>query len=148
VGITAPQIMLVLGAAAMVTGLVCDARAGGFDRLASLCLAASGDFVGTLRLDWRQLPLTHLGMIAGGLTTVPPLRALRPGCRRQFCARLVQNLACSAWMVVGMTAGTGSSCAWRRGLAGAMRLRCWVVCSAAWRGAWWQASRSIACGTR
>ena len=106
VGITAPQIMLVLGAAGMVAGLACDARGGGFDRLASLCLAASGDFVGTLRLHWRQLPLMHLGMIAGGLTTVPLLRALRPGCRRQFCARLVQNLACSAWMVVGMTAGT------------------------------------------
>jgi hypothetical protein len=106
VGITAPQVMLLLGAVGMVAGLVCDARAGGFDRLASLCLAASGDFMGTLRLHWRELPLMHLGMIGGGLATVPLLRSLRPGCRRQFCARLVQNLACSVWMVLGMTAGT------------------------------------------
>ncbi|HEX4596148.1 MAG TPA: hypothetical protein VH278_00020, partial [Burkholderiaceae bacterium] len=79
---------------------------GGFDALASLCLAGSGDFLGTLRLHWQQLPVMHLGMIVGGLATVPLLRVFRFGCRRQFCARLVQNLACSAWMVVGMTAGT------------------------------------------
>jgi hypothetical protein len=48
----------------------------------------------------------HLGMIVGGLAAVPLLRVFRPGCGRQFCARLGQNLACSAWMVVGMTAGT------------------------------------------
>jgi hypothetical protein len=106
VGITAPQVMLLLGAAGMVGGLACDAHAGGFDALASLCLAGSGDFLGTLRLHWQQLPAMHLGMIVGGLATVPLLRVFRFGCRRQFCARLVQNLACSAWMVVGMTAGT------------------------------------------
>lgn len=106
VGMTAPQVMLLLGAAGMVGGLACDARSGGFAALASLCLAGSGDFLATLRLHWQQLPAMHLGMIAGGLATVPLLRAFRRGCRRQFCARLVQNLACSAWMVVGMTAGT------------------------------------------
>jgi len=30
---------------------------------------------------------------------------VRPGCRRRFCARFVQNIACSAWMIVGMAAG-------------------------------------------
>jgi len=106
VGLTAPQVMLLLGAAGMVGGLACDARAGGFDALASVCLAGPGNFAGTLRLHWQQLPAMHLGMIAGGLATVPLLRLFRAGCRRQFCARLGQNLACSAWMVVGMTAGT------------------------------------------
>ena len=106
VGITAPQIMLLLGAAGMVLGLAWDVRAGGFDALASLCLGGSGDFLGTLRLHWRQLPMMHLGMIIGGLATVPLLRMFRSGCHRQLCARLVQNLACSAWMVLGMTGGT------------------------------------------
>jgi len=106
VGVTAAQLMLLLGAAGMVAGLALDARAGGFDALASSCLAGPRTFVATLRLHWRQLPDMHLGMIAGGLATVPLLRSLRQGCRRQFCARLVQNLACSAWMVAGMSAGT------------------------------------------
>jgi hypothetical protein len=106
VGLTAPQVMLLLGAAGMVGGLAVDARAGGFAALATLCLAGSGNFLATLRLHWQQLPVMHVGMIAGGLATVPLLRAVRPACRRQFCARLVQNLACSGWMVAGMTAGT------------------------------------------
>jgi ABC-type glycerol-3-phosphate transport system permease component len=104
--LTAPQVMLLLGAAGMVGGLAIDARAGGFATLATLCLANSGDFMATMRLHWQQLPVMHLGMIIGGLATVPLLRSVRPTCRRQFCARLVQNLACSAWMVAGMTAGT------------------------------------------
>jgi hypothetical protein len=106
VGLTAPQVMLLLGAAGMVGGLAVDARSGGFDALATLCLAGSGDFLATMRLHWQQLPIMHVGMIVGGLATVPLLRTVRPTCRRQYCARLVQNLACSAWMVAGMTAGT------------------------------------------
>ncbi len=106
IGMTAPQVMLLLGALGMVGGLWLDARAGGFSVLASLCLADSDDFFATLRLHWQQLPAMHLGMTAGGLATVPLMRALRRQCRRQFCALLVQNLACSAWMIVGMSAGT------------------------------------------
>jgi hypothetical protein len=106
VGVTAPQLMLLLGAAGMVLGLAFDARAGRFAALAALCLSAPVDLPGTVALHWRQLPLMHLGMIAGGLATVPLLRSLRKGCRRQFCARLAQNLLCSSWMVLGMAAGT------------------------------------------
>jgi len=105
VGLTAPQVMLLLGAAGMVGGLAFDEHTGGFTALVSLCQAGTGDFVGTMRLHWQLLPATHLGMIVGGLATVPLLRSLRRGCRRQFCARLVQNLACSGWMIVGMGAG-------------------------------------------
>ena len=106
IGMTAPQVMLLLGALGMVGGLWLDARAGGFSVLASLCLAEHGDFFATLRLHWQQLPAMHVGMTAGGLATVPLMRSLRRHCRRQFCARLVQNLACSAWMIVGMSGGT------------------------------------------
>lgn len=106
IGMTAPQVMLLLGALGMVGGLWLDARAGGFSLLASLCLADPGDIFHTLRLHWEQLPAMHLGMTAGGLATVPLMRSLRRHCRRQFCAQLVQNLACSAWMIMGMAAGT------------------------------------------
>lgn len=106
IGMTAPQVMLLLGALGMVGGLWLDARAGGFTTLAALCLADSGDFFATLRMHWQQLPAMHLGMTAGGLATVPLMRSLRRHCRQQFCARLVQNLACSAWMIVGMAVGT------------------------------------------
>jgi len=106
IGMTAPQVMLLLGALGMVGGLWLDARAGGFSMLASLCLADSGDFFSTLRMHWQQLPAMHIGMTLGGLVTVPLMRSLRRHCRQQFCARLVQNLACSAWMIVGMAIGT------------------------------------------
>jgi hypothetical protein len=106
VGLTAPQLMLLLGAAGMVAGLWLDTRSGGFATLAALCLSRPGDLAGTLALHWGQLPLMHLGMLTGGLATVPLLRSLRQGCRRQFCARLAQNLICSGWMVMGMATGT------------------------------------------
>jgi hypothetical protein len=106
IGMTAPQVMLLLGALGMVGGLWLDARAGGFSLLASLCLADTGDFFATVRMHWQQLPAMHVGMTAGGLATVPLMRTLRRHCRQQFCAQLVQNLACSAWMIVGMAAGT------------------------------------------
>lgn len=105
VAMTAPQIMLLLGAVGMVAGLMYDERSGGFTALVSLCQAGSGSFLATVGLHWKLLPAMHLGMVAGGLVTVPLLRTLRRGCRRQFCARLVQNLACSAWMIAGMSAG-------------------------------------------
>lgn len=116
VAMTAPQIMLLLGAAGMVAGLTYDERSAGLTALVSLCQAGSGNFLGTMRLHWQLLPAMHLGMIAGGLATVPLLRGLRRGCRRQFCARLVQNLACSAWMIAGMSAG----------VAGFMQLAAWA----------------------
>ena len=106
IGMTAPQVMLLLGALGMVGGLWFDARSGGFSVLASLCLADSGDFFSTLRMHWQQLPAMHIGMTLGGLVTVPLMRSLRRHCRQQFCARLVQNLACSAWMIAGMAIGT------------------------------------------
>jgi hypothetical protein len=45
------------------------------------------------------------GMIAGGLAALALLRRARHDCRRQFCARIAQNIACSAWMLAGMSAG-------------------------------------------
>jgi hypothetical protein len=104
--ITAPQAMLLLGTLGMIAGLALDARRGSYGALVSICTARPEQFVQTLRLHWQLLPAMHAGMIAGGLATVPLLRTLRRGCRRQFCARLTQNLACSAWMVAGMSAGT------------------------------------------
>jgi len=105
-GLTAPQVMLLLGAAGMMAGLAFDARNGGLIGLATMCLGGSHGLMDTLWLHAQQLPLMHLGMVGGGLVTVPLLRHLRAGCKRQFCAWLVQNLACSVWMVLGMGIGT------------------------------------------
>jgi len=103
--LTAPQWMLLLGALGMVGGLALDARDGGLTTLAALCSGPS-DLAGMLRLHLTQLPLAHLGMVAGGLVVVPLMPRIRRGCRRQLCAQLGQNLLCSTWMVVGMAAGT------------------------------------------
>jgi hypothetical protein len=50
-------------------------------------------------------PVVHLGMLAGGLLAIPSLRLLRPHCGRYLCSLFAQNVMCSAWMLVGMTAG-------------------------------------------
>lgn len=107
VGITAPQVMMLLGALGMLAGLALDVRSAGLDVLASMCLtAASLDLLSLAQLHWDWLPAMHVGMVAGGFLAVPLLRYGRRNCRRQLCARLTQNLACSAWMILGMSAGT------------------------------------------
>lgn len=52
IGITAPQLTLLIGAAGMVAGLWLDAGAGGVATLAALCLSDPGDFTGILMLHW------------------------------------------------------------------------------------------------
>lgn len=107
VGFTAPQVMMLLGVLGMLAGLAVDAHGIGLEMLASLCTSASTLGLTTLlRLHLEWLPAMHIGMALGGLAAIPLLRLLRPHCRRQLCARLAQNLACSGWMVVGMSMGT------------------------------------------
>ncbi|MGB7543082.1 MAG: hypothetical protein WBM28_13840 [Burkholderiales bacterium] len=105
VGITAPQAMLLLGTLGMLCGLTWDTRSVGLEALASLCAVRAPDWVEIARLHLEWLPAMHAGMIAGGLAALVLLRRARHGCRRQFCARFVQNLACSGWMLAGMSAG-------------------------------------------
>jgi hypothetical protein len=105
VGLTAPQAMLLLGAFGMLFGLMVDARATELRLLASLCGTAEGSLWSIVKLHWALLPWMHVGMWAGGLAAIPVLRATRPTCRRQYCVHLAQNVACSAWMTVGMSAG-------------------------------------------
>jgi hypothetical protein len=104
-GLTSPQWMLLLGAIGMAAGMAVDARVGGLETLAALCSGPS-DLAGMVALHLSQLPLAHLGMLAGGLVVVPLMPKLKRGCRRQLCAQMGQNLVCSGWMVVGMAAGS------------------------------------------
>ena len=105
VGITAPQAMMLLGTVGMLSGLSLDVHRAGLAAIASMCASSAPDFVTVARLHLEWLPTMHLGMIAGGLGALVWLRKTRPGCRRQFCARFVQNITCSGWMIVGMVAG-------------------------------------------
>ena len=104
-GLTSPQWMLLLGAVGMGIGLALDAHSGGLQVLAALCSGPT-DLAGMVGLHLSQLPLAHLGMVLGGVAVVPLMPRLRRGCRRQLCAQLGQNMVCSAWMVVGMAAGS------------------------------------------
>jgi hypothetical protein len=105
VGITAPQAMMLLGTLGMLGGLSLDVQRAGLAAIASMCAARTPDFLAVARMHLEWLPAMHIGMVAGGLGALAWLRRTRPGCRRQFCARFVQNIACSGWMVVGMVAG-------------------------------------------
>lgn len=105
VGFTAPQAMLVLGAAGMLLGLAVDSRTTELAALASLCAQTDRSLWAMLKLHWTLLPWMHVGMWVGGFAAIPLLRTVRPHCRRQFCARVAQNIACSVWMTVGMAAG-------------------------------------------
>jgi len=104
VGVTAPQAMLLLGAIGMLLGLLVDSPAQ-LVLLAAVCGPANDDLWSMMQLHWTFLPWMHVGMWAGGFAAIPLLRAMRPTCRRQYCVRLVQNFACSAWMTVGMSCG-------------------------------------------
>lgn len=104
-GLTSPQWMLLLGAAGMAVGLALDAWIGGLEVLAALCTGPAS-LAGMVSLHLQQLPLAHAGMVGGGLAVVRLMPRLRRGCRRQLCAQVGQNLVCSAWMVVGMAAGS------------------------------------------
>jgi len=104
VGVTAPQAMLLLSAIGMVAGLMADSPAQ-LDVLANVCAQANGDLWSMMQLHWAFLPWMHVGMWAGGLAAIPLLRVTRPACKRQYCARVAQNVACSAWMTVGMSCG-------------------------------------------
>ena len=105
VGITAPQAMMLLGTVGMLAGLSLDVQRAGLAAIASMCASRGPDFIAVARLHFEWLPAMHVGMVAGGLGALAWLRSVRPGCRRQFCARFVQNIACSGWMIVGMIAG-------------------------------------------
>lgn len=105
VGITSPQAMLLLGAAGMAVGLALDAQSTPLVAIASICSGSPRSLWSMMLLHAQLLPWMHAGMWAGGFMAVPLLRKLRPNCRRQYCARVVQNLACSAWMTVGMSVG-------------------------------------------
>ena len=105
VGLTAPQAMLLFGAIGMALGLAVDVRAMPPETLAGICTQADRHLWRMVQLHGALLPWMHAGMWAGGLAAIPFLRAIRPACRGQFCGRIVQNVACSAWMTVGMSAG-------------------------------------------
>ncbi|GAA4022458.1 hypothetical protein [Actimicrobium antarcticum] len=103
-GMTAPQTMLVLGMLGMLAGLLLDAQGPGLAMLTALCSSGSAMNVPTmLSLHWQWLPAMHVGMLAGGLATMPWLRLTRQHCRRQLCARVAQNIGCFAWMLAGMS---------------------------------------------
>ena len=105
-GLSPPHVMLSMGFGGMLAGLVWDVVGGGADRLASLCTQSA--LLGLYDSFWLHaayLPGMHLGMLAGGLLAIPSLRLLRPHCGRYLCSLFAQNVMCSAWMLVGMTAG-------------------------------------------
>jgi len=105
VGITAPQAMMLFGTLGMLGGLALDVHRAGLGTIASMCAASAPAFLTVARLHLEWLPAMHVGMVAGGLSALVWLRRARPGCRRQFCARFLQNVTCSGWMMAGMVAG-------------------------------------------
>lgn len=106
VGLTAAQVMLVSGTFGMAIGLWIDTRGTGVEMIAAICAQSEGIALRERILwHWTRLPAMHVGMVLGGLVAIPWLRLPRPACRRQFCARLAQNLACSVWMILGMALG-------------------------------------------
>lgn len=106
VGLSPPHVMLSLGFGGMLLGLLYDFYNAGPARLDSLCAqSAALGFMDSLQLHLQFLPGMHTGMLAGGLLAIPSLRLLRPDCGRYLCSLFAQNLMCSSWMLVGMTAG-------------------------------------------
>lgn len=105
-GLSPPHVMLSLGFGGMLLGLLYDIVQSGPARLDNLCSQSAGlGFMDSLALHIAFLPGMHAGMLAGGLLAIPSLRLLRPHCGRYLCSLFAQNLMCSGWMLIGMTAG-------------------------------------------
>jgi hypothetical protein len=66
-------------------------------------------------LALRERPI---GMLVGGLLAIPSLRLLRAHCGRYLCSLFAQNLMCSGWMLIGMTAGALWLSRWAQTLVG------------------------------
>jgi len=115
-GLSPPHVMLSLGFGGMLLGLLWDVLQSGPARLESLCSqSAALGFVDSLLLHIEFLPGMHAGMLAGGLLAIPSLRVLRPHCGRYLCSLFAQNLMCSGWMLLGMTAGAVWLARWQLG---------------------------------
>lgn len=105
-GLSPPHVMLSLGFGGMLLGLAYDLWHAGPAQLDSLCSQSSGlPLLQSFQLHLAYLPGMHVGMLAGGLLAIPSLRALRSHCGAYLCSLFAQNLMCSAWMLLGMTAG-------------------------------------------
>lgn len=97
--------MLLLGTIGMTFGLMVDSRTTELAMLTSLCGLTDRNLWSMAQLHWALLPWMHIGMWVGGLATIPFLRVVQPTLHTQYCAQLAQNIACSAWMTAGMSAG-------------------------------------------
>jgi len=105
-GLSPPHVMLTLGFGGMLLGLLYDVAQSGPAQLANLCAQAGAlGLADSFWLHIEFLPGMHAGMLAGGLLAVPSLRLLRSHCGRYLCSLFAQNLLCSGWMLLGMTAG-------------------------------------------
>lgn len=105
-GLSPPHVMLSLGFGGMLLGLLMDVANAGPARLEALCRQTSTLGVADgLRLHLEFLPWMHAGMLVGGMLAIPSLRLLRTHCGQYLCSLFLQNLMCSAWMLLGMTLG-------------------------------------------
>lgn len=105
-GLSPPHVMLSLGFGGMLLGLLIDLLGTGPDQLGSLCVQSSTltawqSFI----LHIEYLPGMHVGMLLGGLLAIPSLRMMRSHCGKYLCSLLLQNIMCSAWMLLGMSLG-------------------------------------------
>lgn len=115
-GLSPPHVMLSLGFGGMLLGLLYDVLQAGPARLDSLCSQFAGlGLMDSLVLHIEFLPGMHMGMLAGGMLAIPSLRVLRPHCGRYLCSLFAQNLMCSGWMLLGMTAGALWLVRWQAG---------------------------------
>ena len=103
----------------MALGLLLDLQGPGLDILSSLCRTDAGpDLLATLRLHWMWLPAMHVGMVA------LPLGWAARHCRAM---PLLRQLACSVWMMIGMTGGAlvaGMLPGWPAGPVGMLIMMC------------------------
>lgn len=113
-GLSPPHVMLSLGFGGMLAGLLLDVAQTGPARLAALCSQSSAlDLWQSFSLHLIFLPWMHLGMGLGGLLAIPGLRILRRHCGQYLCSLFLQNVLCSSWMLLGMTAGAVSFGRWQ-----------------------------------
>ena len=87
------------------------------ERERNTCITKLSNAVGRLQ-PASHAHLEHMlteGTNIGNNVDMPSLRLLRPHCGRYLCSLFAQNLMCSGWMLVGMTAGAVWLARWQLG---------------------------------
>jgi hypothetical protein len=91
----------------MLAGFALDVRGAGPQLIMSQCGADGGSgLLQTLTLHMSELPAMYIGVVAASLGAASLRRVIKPRFHLTLRADFLRSVACTLWMLGGMTFGT------------------------------------------